>query len=703
MPSEAGFGGFRRFHTAGMRLHQNTIPPAFPICRHRFLQNKPPAPLLQKAVRHSEYPEPRYKMTFQTAFAPPRRKQKHYEPSLTLPPGHRHIARRRRLVRHRVPYRKKLAAGWVPRCRYIFRDFRLFDDDDSSPRNVGGGGRFSLKAFYIRRIKRILPAFFAVLAATLIGGFFLFTKDDFFLLWKSALTALGFASNLYFARGKDYFAPAQEEKPLLHIWSLSVEEQFYFAFPILLLLVVRKSLRVQAGFLAALCALSLAASFIPSALDKYYLPHLRACELLIGSLTAVWMRCRQQRQPAIGRRCAAAGALFAVCILSTCLFSYSEQTAYFPGPAALIPCLAVAALIYFNHYEHPLKKFFQWKITVAAGLISYSLYLWHWPILAFMRYIGPDNLPPYSPAAAVVLILLLSLISYHCIEKPFKKWQGSFAQSVLWIYALPMLILGAGSFFAMRLPFMAQYDRLGLTRSNTSCHNNTVRQCLWGDTEKQPELLVLGDSHADHYKTFFDAVGKKEKWSATMVSADACAYVEGYASRVFQNWAACRAVYRYAEEHLPRYSKVVLSMRWGSQMPENSRSLAYDAGFFQKFDRMLHKLSSEKQAVYLMADNLASSYNVQRAYILSSRIPGYRQTLHPDDESTLKANARIRELAAKYPNVYIIDAAAYIPADFQIGGLPVYSDKDHINPYGGTELAKRFSEKQRFLDTRHNH
>ncbi len=266
-----------------------------------------------------------------------------------------------------------------------------------------------------------------------------------------------------------------------------------------------------------------------------------------------------------------------------------------------------------------------------------------------------------------------------------------------------MLILGAGSFFAMRLPFMAQYDRLGLTRSNTSCHNNTGKQCLWGDTEKQPELLVLGDSHADHYKTFFDAVGKKEKWSATMVSADACAYVEGYASRVFQNWAACRAVYRYAEEHLPRYSKVVLAMRWGSQMPENSRSLAYDAGFFQKFDRMLHKLSSEKQAVYLMADNLASSYNVQRAYILSSRIPGYRQALRPDDESTLKANARIRELAAKYPNVYIIDAAAYIPADFQIGGLPVYSDKDHINPYGGTELAKRFSEKQRFLDTRHNH
>lgn len=130
-------------------------------------------------------------------------------------------------------------------------------------------GIFSFKTFYIRRIKRILPAFFAVLTATLIGGFLLFTKDDFFLLWKSALAALGFASNLYFAKGQGYFDPAQEEKPLLHIWSLSVEEQYYFVFPILLLLVVRKSWRVQFGFLIALCVLSLAASFMPSSLDKY--------------------------------------------------------------------------------------------------------------------------------------------------------------------------------------------------------------------------------------------------------------------------------------------------------------------------------------------------------------------------------------------------------------------------------------------------
>ena len=106
---------------------------------------------------------------------------------------------------------------------------------------------------------------------------------------------------------------------------------------------------------------------MPTTLDKYYLPHLRACEMLIGSLTAVWMQYRQQQGMDTGNQYAAAGALLSVCILFTCLLTYTEKTAYFPGPAAIIPCLAAAAFIYFNQFEHRLKKFFQWKITVGIA------------------------------------------------------------------------------------------------------------------------------------------------------------------------------------------------------------------------------------------------------------------------------------------------------------------------------------------------
>lgn len=98
-----------------------------------------------------------------------------------------------------------------------------------------------------------------------------------------------------------------------------------------------------------------------------------------------------------------------------------------------------------------------------------------------------------------------------------------------------------------------------------------------------------------------------------------------------------------------------------------------------------------------MLDNPNLSYNGLRAYILSYRIPGFNQNLVIDEQNTFKGNERIKKLAEKYANVYIIDAAAYIPQNFKINGLPVYSDRDHINPYGGIELAKRFSEKHTLL------
>ena len=129
--------------------------------------------------------------------------------------------------------------------------------------------------------------------------------------------------------------PYKKKKPLLHIWSLSVEEQYYFVFPILLLMVVRKSWRTQFAFLITLCVFSILASFIPTSLDKYYLPHLRACEMLIGSLTAVWMQYRQQQGLDTGKPYAAAGAL-AFRLRTVCLpVAYTEKTAYFPGPAAI--------------------------------------------------------------------------------------------------------------------------------------------------------------------------------------------------------------------------------------------------------------------------------------------------------------------------------------------------------------------------------
>lgn len=559
---------------------------------------------------------------------------------------------------------------------------------------------FSFKTFYIRRIKRILPAFFAVLAASLALGALLFTQDDFALLAKSAAASMAFAANLYYARTLGYFEPAQEEKPLLHIWSLSVEEQYYFLFPVLLLLVAKKSWRVQFAFLFALIALSIAASFLPSLQDKYYLPHLRAFEMLFGSLTAVWMQYQQQQGYFAGRRWAAPFSTLSVIVLFGCLFVYTPGTPYFPGPAAVLPCLAAAGYLYFNHFDHALKKYFQWRAAVAVGLISYSLYLWHWPVLAFARYIsGNSDLPLPLMLMLAALMTILATASYFVIEKPFKKWRGSFGRSFLQIYLVPTVFLVAASLVLLRLPFMNQYGKMGLARDYTSCHNNTDKQCIWGDRLQKPRVLVLGDSHADHYKTFFDFVGKKEHWSATMVTSDSCPYVDGYDGAIYQKSPACRAVYNYAGQHLQDYPQVILSMRWASQIEQKDKraSVAYDPDFFRKLAQTVGRLSREKEAVYLFLDNRKTQYSGLRSYQLQQKLPAFYQHFQAADALTPQANAHVKTIAQAYPNVYIIDAAKFIPQDFRIGGKPVYSDADHISPYGGEALAKIFVRHETLL------
>ncbi|MFC3875482.1 acyltransferase family protein [Neisseria musculi] len=561
-------------------------------------------------------------------------------------------------------------------------------------------GAFSFKSFYIRRIKRILPAFFTVLAGTLAVGALLFAPDDFNLLGKSALASVLFAANLYFSRGQGYFDPAQEEKPLLHIWSLSVEEQYYFIFPFFLLLFIRRSLKTQMAAIAACMLVSLLAAYIPTQLDKYYLPHLRAFEMLTGSLLAVFV-CHQaaNSQEAVwwGEKFAAFGCAAASVVLAACLAAYHTETAHFPGWAGLIPCLAAAALIYFNGFNHSLKKIFEWEWGVRIGLISYSLYLWHWPVLAFARYIyGQAHLPAAWLLPLAVLILICSWAAYRWVEQPAKKWKLSFAKSLTAFYILPAALLAAAWFGLQKTPLISQYQKDGLSRSYASCHNNLEKQCVWGANDTKPTVLMLGDSHADHYKTFIDHIGKKEGWAATLVSADTCAFVEGYDAEIFKG-SNCKAVYQYAKAHLNDYPVVMLSMRWGNQLPAPKPSIGYDKDFFAKMDKMLAKLSKEKRAVYLFTDNPNIQYPGLRAYKISGLIPLRRIAFHENDSSTREGNRKISETAAKYRNIHIVDAAALLPADFEFDGKPAYSDLDHINPFGAEALAKRYTESRHLL------
>ena len=243
--------------------------------------------------------------------------------------------------------------------------------------------------------------------------------------------------------------------------------------------------------------------------------------------------------------------------------------------------------------------------------------------------------------------------------------------------------------------WIQEYRQQGLARADTSCHNTLHKKCVWGAEGEPPWVLMLGDSHADQYKTFIDAMGKKEGWSAKLVSADTCAFVRKYDARVLHNNASCRNVHQYADEHLAEYPIVMLAMRWGNQIKADKLSVGYDEQFFDKLDATLTHFAAENKTVYLFTDNPAIQYSALRAYKLQHNLPMWApvRTLHKQDDNVDAGNAAMRAVAAKHGNVHIVDAQAFLPDNFLFNGKPVYADLDHINPFAGAELAKRYGAR----------
>lgn len=286
--------------------------------------------------------------------------------------------------------------------------------------------KFSILRFYERRIRRIFPALFAVLAFTLIAGLAIFLPEDLKALSGSIVAATLFVSNILFWRESGYFDTAAEMKPLLHTWSLAVEEQFYIFFPLFLMVawrwgLFRRSARIVKWLTWAALLLSLAASIYGIRYHDeatFYLLPTRAWELLLGSVIALGAVPRVTRQW-LREVLAALGIgliLYAVFVF--------DMTTPFPGEAALLPCLGAALIIYAGRdAAEPTwaARLLGMRPFVFIGLISYSLYLWHWPLIVFTKYYMIFQLNQMQEAMVVLAALIVATLSWRYIETPFRK------------------------------------------------------------------------------------------------------------------------------------------------------------------------------------------------------------------------------------------------------------------------------------------
>ncbi len=403
-------------------------------------------------------------------------------------------------------------------------------------------GRFSLVEFYERRARRILPALAMVLLFTLTVCGFLYLPIDFKKFSGSLLATGVFTSNLFFWRTTGYFDGNVDIQPLLHTWSLAVEEQFYLFFPPLLALIwyrLRKniSLILLTLFTASLLGNILLTERAPQ--FSFYLLPTRAWELLLGSLLAVGAM-PASRSAVLN----AAFASFGLMLIGFSVLAYSRET-LFPGIAALAPAFGAAFIIHAGaHGRHRVQPLLESRILVGLGLISYSLYLWHWPLLAMLRYYYFESPSVEMVVLVVALSVVAAAVSWRWIENPVRRRQTLSTKKSLFATAAALIavciILGATGSIYDGLPQRFSDPIMSASRISalSSMSAKDRSYCLEVTTERlqnnelcvigvrlpgsQPSFVLWGDSHAETLRTPLTDLGLQYgKWGY-FIGRDGC-------------------------------------------------------------------------------------------------------------------------------------------------------------------------------------
>lgn len=380
---------------------------------------------------------------------------------------------------------------------------------------------FSIAKFYARRVVRIFPALITVLIACLAFGWMALLSDEYKSLAKHALGGVGFISNLVLWSEASYFDVSANAKPLLHLWSLGVEEQFYLMWPLLLLMFWRLRANVPLA-ISVVIAISFGlnlfqASHNPTA--DFYSPQTRIWELLAGSLVA----CTPIHWKPSNRAANILSCLGAVLIVAGLAMITSANV--FPGSLALVPVTGAALLIAAGPQGMVNRIVLSNRLMVGAGLISYPLYLWHWPLLSFARIMESETLSLYVRMTAVLMAIVLAWATYLFVEKPVRSGQvkRSIAipamTGIMALIGLASWIVYANDGFGSRTganPVEQYSNDLGrdpyliyISKNFSRCSDVQLKERSFNDQiygyrcfQSKPnapiEMLLIGDSHAEH-------------------------------------------------------------------------------------------------------------------------------------------------------------------------------------------------------------
>lgn len=396
-------------------------------------------------------------------------------------------------------------------------------------------GHFSIIDFYKRRIRRIFPALITVTLSSLAIGFFLLYWDEYAQLGKHIALGMAFVSNFMLAKGSSYFDTAANTKPMLHLWSLAIEEQFYILWPILLIFLYKRKLSIPymtfgIGILSFSFALYLV---VKNPTVAFYYPVSRFWELMVGGFLAhLYLHKKfHHHYPHLQ-------SILGLILITLGIFIINKDTV-FPGIATLLPTLGTFFLISGGPHTFINKHLLSNKLLVWVGLISYPLYLWHWPLISFMNMaLGQE--PSFAQKIFLLLLsFILAWLTYFFIEKNIRKASSKISVSLLLCSGILVCFMGLAVKITEGLPNRPINQKIknmansskdaekifdASRRADKSCQELNYLTLIDSEVclsnSKTPRILFAGDSHA---MALYSGIYSRDiKLDAMLISAHGC-------------------------------------------------------------------------------------------------------------------------------------------------------------------------------------
>ena len=595
------------------------------------------------------------------------------------------------------------------------------------------GRSFRIAKFYGRRAKRILPALFGVLMFSYIAAMFLLSPLEMKDFARAALATITSSSNILYWLKSGYFAANSDQNPLLMTWSLGVEEQFYVIFPLLMLLLRRLPQRVLFTIISGLALLSLVLSILGTPIKPdatFYLLPTRAWELAAGILPAMLEANRSHtssRLPAVAMH---GFSLVGLALMGVAIFTFNTSTP-FPGYAALLP--VVGAVLIIAARQGIVNRLLAWQPIVFVGLISYSWYLWHWPLLSFARICSDSGISTVVAITLALVSFACAVLSWRFIEQPFRK-STTPTPLLLKRYAVvavammvPAVLFGITHGLPQRNRSVQQMEIVGEPLRHDVCvapygasHPILAPPCV--PLGQGRAVAVIGDSHAAALADGFRPIAAQQGYRLLELTKGSCPALQGVSASSIHHPTHDRECAKFNREVIayllrePSIDAVVIAGVWSGYLHDGKERFTLVAGdedasgasaarsgplLEQGLNAEIDQLEQMGKVVYLFQDNNSFSFDPMRhmrthliaprrfmARLVAASTLRWSDGVAPPSGYPEDAEARrlVAVVSKAHPEVHLVDPqdalCSAVGCRFALGNQSLFVDTHHLSSLG---------------------